>query len=67
MENLYNEVRLIENEAKAFIDKSFQNLRSAEGAFELLLNFKDIQSRKVIRDLLMQKFSDILLQYCKEV
>ncbi|XP_025092040.1 dynein heavy chain 10, axonemal-like isoform X1 [Pomacea canaliculata] len=67
MENLYNEVRLIENEAKAFIDKSFQNLRSAEGAFELLLNFKDIQSRKVIRDLLMQKFSDILLQYCKEL
>lgn len=41
-------VSLIEDTAKQFIDASFTNLRSAEGAFELLQNFKNIKSRSVI-------------------
>ena len=40
-------VALIEETAKQFIDASFHNLRSAEGAFELLQNFKNIKSRHV--------------------
>ena len=61
------EVRSIENEAKAFIDESFHKLRSAEGAFELLLNFRNIRSRKSINEQMMSKFSDILYQYEREV
>ena len=61
------EVRSIENEAKSFIDESFHKLRSAEGAFELLLNFRNIRSRKSINEQMMSKFSDILYQYEREV
>lgn len=67
MSNFYNEVELIEGEAKVFIDESFQSLRSAEGAFDMLLNFRHIKSRASINEQLMNKFKDILLQYVKEV
>lgn len=67
MDNFYKEVEHIENEAKAFIDESFQSLRSAEGAFDMLLNFKHIRSREAINNQMMQKFRDILVQYGKEV
>lgn len=60
-------MRAIENEAKSFIDESFRKLRSAEGAFELLLNFRNIRSRKSINEQMMSKFSDILYQYEREV
>ena len=40
------EVQGIEAEAKRFIDESFKYLRSAEGAFDLLLKFQHIKSRK---------------------
>ena len=61
------EVLEIEGEAKLLIDKSFQTLRSAKGAFALLQMFRDIKSREAISNLLMHKFRDILLQYQKEV
>lgn len=61
------EVSSIEGEAKNFIDESFKTLRSAEGAFDLLLNFKHIRSREAINSQMMKKFNDILLQYGKEV
>ena len=61
------EVDEIEREAKSFIDDSFQSLRSAEGAFDMLLNFKHIRSREAINNQMMQKFKDILTQYEKEV
>lgn len=67
MEHFYKQVESIEGEAKMFIDESFQSLRSAEGAFDMLLNFKHIRSRKAINDQMMQKFKDILVQYEKEV
>ena len=41
------EVQSIENEAKHFIDESFKKLRSAEGAFDMLHNFKHIRSADV--------------------
>lgn len=67
MTNFYTEVSEIENEAKTFIDESFQSLRSAEGAFDMLLNFKHLRSREAINNQMMQKFKDILVQYGKEV
>ncbi|CAG5126036.1 unnamed protein product, partial [Candidula unifasciata] len=67
MTNFYKEVAEIENEAKTFIDESFQSLRSAEGAFDMLLNFKHLRSREAINNQMMQKFKDILVQYGKEV
>jgi len=67
MDHFNREVVSIENEAKQFIDESFQSLRSAEGAFNLLLKFKHIRSREAINNQMMQKFRDILVQYQKEV
>jgi len=66
-EQFYSEVALIEGEAKSFIDASFKTLRSAEGAFEMLLNFKHIRSRDSINSQMMRKFNDILAQFDKEV
>uniref|UniRef100_A0A8C2U8V4 Dynein axonemal heavy chain 10 n=1 Tax=Coturnix japonica TaxID=93934 RepID=A0A8C2U8V4_COTJA len=60
-------VSIIEEDAKNFIDKSFKNLRSAETAFDMLLNFKNTRCRETINKQLMMKFNDILDQYCKEV
>ncbi|ESO91629.1 hypothetical protein LOTGIDRAFT_122204, partial [Lottia gigantea] len=65
--NFKKEVEEIEGEAKMFIDESFKTLRSAEGAFDMLLNFKHIRSREAINNQMMQKFKDILNQYGKEV
>uniref|UniRef100_A0A2C9JWZ0 AAA+ ATPase domain-containing protein n=1 Tax=Biomphalaria glabrata TaxID=6526 RepID=A0A2C9JWZ0_BIOGL len=67
IKNFDQEVVEIENEAKSFIDESFQSLRSAEGAFDMLLNFRHLRSREAINNQMMQKFKDILVQYGKEV
>ena len=67
MERFNREVISIENEAKHFIDESFKNLRSSEGAFDMLLNFKHIRSREAINSQMMKKFNEILHQYGKEV
>lgn len=57
----------IEDMARQFIDASFKKLRSAEGAFDLLQNIKNIRSRDSINSQMMSKFNDILAQYSKEV
>ena len=57
----------IEDKAKQFIDASFKKLRSAEGAFDLLQNIKNIKSRESINNQLMSKWYEILDQYTKEV
>ncbi|KAF4667709.1 Dynein heavy chain 10, axonemal [Perkinsus chesapeaki] len=46
---------------------SSPTLRSAEGAFQLLQNFKSIQSRDRINDKMKEKFADIVVQYGNEV
>ena len=43
MDWFWREVQFIENEAKHFIDESFKSLRSAEGAYDMLLNFQHIR------------------------
>ena len=40
-------VASIEEQSIHFIDDAFQKLRSAEGAFELVENFQNVQSRDV--------------------
>ncbi|KAF0719904.1 Aste57867_701 [Aphanomyces stellatus] len=57
----------IETMTRKFIDTSFQKLRSAEGAFDLLQNFQNIQSRESINKQMMEKYKDILMQYTKEL
>jgi dynein heavy chain, axonemal len=57
----------IEDMAKQFIDASFKKLRSAEGAFDLLQNIKNIKSRESINKQLMGKWYEILDQYGREV
>lgn len=52
---------------KSFIEKSFQKLRSAEGAFELVQNFQNIQSRESINQSIDERYKDILAQYTKEL
>lgn len=54
-------------EANTFIDESFKTLRSAEGAFDMLHNFKHIRSRDAINSTMMKKFNEILTQFEKEV
>ena len=57
----------IEDMAKQFIDASFKKLRSAEGAFDMLQNIKNIKSRESINNQLMSKWYEILDQYGREV
>eukprot|EP00959_Pyramimonas_sp_CCMP1952_P296439 6201331-Pyramimonas_sp.AAC.2 len=57
----------IERLTRAFIDSSFKKLRSAEGAFELLQNFKSIKSEGAINRQMMDKFNDILEQFSREI
>lgn len=67
MSRFQREVKLIEDEANSFIDQSFQSLRSAEGAFDMLHNFKNIRARDAINTTMMKKFNDILSTFEKEV
>jgi dynein heavy chain len=57
----------IERATRSFIDTSFKKLRSAEGAFELLQNFKSIKSEGAINRQMMDKFNDILAQFSREI
>ena len=67
MSRFQREVKLIEEEANVFINESFQSLRSAEGAFDMLHNFKNIRARDAINSTMMKKFSEILSTFEKEV
>ena len=67
MADFHNGVESIEQRTKRFIDNSFQALRSAEGAFDLLQNFKTMESRPAIQRQMMLKYTDILIQYSREV
>jgi dynein heavy chain len=57
----------IEENVKHFINSSFKKLRSAEGAFEMLRNFKNIKSREAINKQMSDKFGAVMMQYLREV
>ena len=67
MNRFREQIVQIEDMAKQFIDASFKKLRSAEGAFDMLQNIKNIRSRESINNQLMSKWYEILDQYAKEV
>eukprot|EP01028_Stygiella_incarcerata_P003072 TRINITY_DN1583_c0_g3_i1.p1 TRINITY_DN1583_c0_g3~~TRINITY_DN1583_c0_g3_i1.p1 ORF type:complete len:4602 (-),score=1271.77 TRINITY_DN1583_c0_g3_i1:125-13930(-) len=58
---------IVEQQILQFIDKSFKKLRSAEGAFELLQNFKSIETRESISKKMTDKYSDILDRFSEEI
>ena len=47
------------------IDETFKDLRSSEGAFDLLNNFKNIDTLPEISKRLQQKYTDVLKSYKK--
>src|SRR6218665_573376 len=67
MSEFTRDVAMIEVEAKRFIDEAFKNLRSAEGAFDMIVRFKHVKSRHAINAQMMKKFGDILLQYDRQI
>jgi len=52
----------LQSATRELIDTSFRKLRSAEGACELLQNFKHIKSKGAIQKQVINKFNDILEQ-----
>jgi dynein heavy chain, axonemal len=67
MKSFNEKVLEIENRTKNFITISFQKLRSAESAFQLLWNFNDINTREAFRNEMADKFKLVLSQYRSEV
>jgi len=66
--NFMNAVDGIEDETIALINRTFgQNLNSAAGAFDLLDNFNDVETRKKIRAEFDGKYADVLEQYKQEL
>jgi dynein heavy chain, axonemal len=63
----YSDNEGIKQSTRELIDTSFRKLRSAEGAFELLQNFKSIQSKGAIQKQMMNKLNDILEQFFREI
>eukprot|EP01029_Cantina_marsupialis_P024612 TRINITY_DN6371_c0_g1_i1.p1 TRINITY_DN6371_c0_g1~~TRINITY_DN6371_c0_g1_i1.p1 ORF type:complete len:643 (+),score=189.92 TRINITY_DN6371_c0_g1_i1:119-2047(+) len=57
----------IESAIRSFLDVSFRELRSAEGAYNLLKKFEHIESRESINKQMQQKFDDILTQFLREL
>ena len=63
MTRFHQHVGEIEEMTKSFIEQSFTRLRSAEGAFELVENFRNIQSRDSINQQINDRYTDILQRY----
>ena len=57
----------VDRMTREFIEQSFQKLRSAEAAFDLVQNFRNIQSRESINQHINERYHDILTQYQKEL
>ena len=67
MSEFKDKVVQIEDESILFVEKAFDKLRSAQGAFELLQNFRNIQTREAINAQMLEKYDAVLAQYTKEV
>jgi dynein heavy chain len=62
-----NNNEIVNSATRDLIDTSFRKLRSAEGAFELLQNFKSIESKGAIKEQMTNKLNDILDQFSREI
>ena len=67
MARFNSDVADIEKTTIEFIDGSFSKLRSAEGAFDLMMDFRNIQTRSSIMELMNKKFDNVLDQFAKEL
>ena len=67
MAKFASDKEVIERATRSFIDTSFKKLRSAEGAFELLRNFKNTRTEGAIHRQVVAKTEDILIQCEKEI
>ncbi|XP_065190514.1 dynein axonemal heavy chain 10-like [Sycon ciliatum] len=67
IETVQERGRALEHSINDFIDKSFETLRSSEAAFDMLLNFKHVKTRKSISERVLAKKEEILAQFMKEV
>lgn len=65
--SFYKEVRKLDTEGVRFIDQSFKRIRSAESALEVLLDFKNLNTRQPILDTLMVKFDVIVRKFLDEI
>ena len=61
------QVVAIDKATNVLIDASFAELRSTEGALQLLLHFKQIKSRQSISEVVSGKLGEILKQFTQEV
>ena len=68
---LYNNFKTqqitLEHKTMKLIDSTFSDLRSSEGAFDLLNNFKNIETLDEISKRLQKKYTDVLNSYRKEL
>ena len=62
-----DEVRVIEDKTIIMIDRAFKELRSAEGAFDLIQNLKNVRTRDRIKEQMQKKYTDILVRYGEEL
>ena len=62
-----SEKEAIERSTKELIDESFKKLSNAEGAFDLMQNFKAMESEGAIGRAIEGKMTDILEQFTKEI
>ncbi len=60
-------MKTIEMETVELISKSFSELRSTEGALQLLKHFNSIKSRDAIKNAMQDKLAEILTQFSAEV
>ena len=67
MDDFKHRSSMIEQEAKVFIRVSFNQLRSAETALDMLMKFQQIDTNHVLAHEMMRQFTAILSKYSKEI
>jgi dynein heavy chain len=58
---------VIDHLCRTFLDTAFDQLRSADGAFEVLQRFENMQSRKSLKTQVKEKYDKVLVRYGEEV
>ena len=62
-----NMVSKVEKDAGSSIENAFRQLRSSEGAYNLVQQFKTMKSRPSIHHIIEERYQDIFQQYEKEL
>jgi dynein heavy chain len=63
-DNFINQIQQIDQHVVGLIEKTFsEQLNSSEGAFDLLSKFQNVKTRDAIKELLNQKYDDVLKRY----